>query len=105
MHVHMRLPTHRPPTHPGEMLRFEFLDPLGLTQTEFARRIGVSFVRINELVNGKRGVTADTALRLSQALGTTADFWMNLQVSWDLWHAVHSDAAEEIRRIEPLRAA
>lgn len=105
MHVQMRLPTRRPPTHPGEMLLCEFLDPLGMTQTEFARRIGVSYVRINELVNGRRGVTADTALRLSQSLGTTADFWMNLQVSWDLWHALHSGSAEEIRAIEPLRAA
>lgn len=105
MHVHMRLPTHRPPTHPGEMLLCEFLEPLGMTQSELARRIGVSYVRVNELVNGRRGVTADTALRLSQFFGNTADFWMALQMAWDLWHALHSEGAEEIQKIEPLRAA
>lgn len=105
MHVSKPLPAHRPPTHPGELLLCEFLEPLGMTQTELAKRIGVSFVRVNEIVNGKRGVTADTALRLSQLFGNTADFWLNCQLSWDLWHALHSDAAAEIRKIEPLRAA
>lgn len=104
MLVSMMLPTHRPPTHPGEMLLAEFLEPLGMTQAELAKRIGVSYVRVNEIVNRRRGVTADTALRLSQLFGTTADFWLNCQMSWDLWHALRSDAAEEIRRIVPLQA-
>ena len=97
-----RLPTHRPPTHPGEMLREEFLKPLGMTQTELAERIGVSYVRVNELVNEKRGVTPDTALRLSRLLGTTPEFWLNGQQNWDLWHAMQGPQAEEIERIEPV---
>ena len=97
-----RLPTHRPPTHPGEMLREEFLKPLGMTQTELAERIGVSYVRVNELVNEKRGVTPDTALRLSRLLGTTPDFWLNGQQNWDLWHAMQGPEAEDIEKIEPV---
>ena len=77
------LPTHRAPTHPGEMLDEEFLKPLGITQTDFARRIGVPVQRINLLVNGRRGVTPDTALRLERALGMPASFWIGLQQDWD----------------------
>ena len=77
----------RPPTHPGEMLRSEFLEPLALSQTEAARRMGISTNRLNELVRGKRGVTASTALRLAELLGTSPEFWLNLQTAWDLWHA------------------
>lgn len=94
-----RLPTHRPPTHPGEMLLEEFLKPLGVSQAEAARRLGISYVRLNEIVNGRRGVTADTALRLSRALGTTPDLWLNLQQTWDLWHALRAPAAKAIERI------
>lgn len=98
----VRIPTHRPPTHPGEMLEEEFLKPLGITQTELADRIGVSFQRINTLVRGKRGITPDTALRLERALGMSADFWLNLQQRWDLWQAKHSPDAEEIEKIQPF---
>ena len=94
------LPTRRPPTHPGEMLLAEFLEPLGLTQAELAARIHVSYPRVNEIVNGKRGVTPDTALRLAKLLGTTPEFWLNGQRNWDLWHAMHSLAANEIAGIE-----
>jgi addiction module HigA family antidote len=71
-----RLPTHRPPTHPGEMLLEEFLKPLEITQAEAAGRIGVPFQRLNGLVRGRRGVTADTALRLAALTGMEAAFWM-----------------------------
>jgi len=98
-----RIPTDRPPTHPGEMLREEFLAPLGLKQTELAERIGVSVQRVNELVTGKRGVTPDTALRLAQLFGTPAVYWLNLQLTWDLYHAAQSPEARSIRRIKPLR--
>ena len=98
----IRLPTHRPPTHPGELLLKEFLEPLGMTQTELARRIGVSWPRINQIVNGKRGVTPDTALRLSRFFGNSVDFWLNGQRNWDLWHAMHSPAAADIERIRPI---
>ena len=96
------LPTDRPPTHPGQMLREEFLTPLGMTQTELADRIRVSFPRVNEIINGKRGITPDTALRLSRLFGTTAEFWLNGQQNWDLWHAIHSEAAKDLESIEPL---
>lgn len=98
----VRVPTHRAPTHPGEMLREEFLTPLGLTQVELAARLGVSYPRINELVHGKRAMTPDTALRLERLLGVEAQFWMNLQLAWDLYHASHAESAKDIRRIQRL---
>jgi antitoxin HigA-1 len=100
-----RLPTHRPPTHPGEMLLEEFLRPLGISQSAFAIRLGVSFPRLNEIINAKRSVTSDTALRLAQVTGMSADFWLGLQQDWDLWHAVRSDDAVAIRRLVPLPRA
>lgn len=81
------LPMHRPPTHPGEMLFTEFIEPADLTQTEVAQRLDISLPRLNELIEGKRGVTPDTALRLERLLGQTGDFWLTLQLHWDLWHA------------------
>lgn len=101
-HVHHRLPIGRPPTSSGEMLLEEFLKPLGMTQVELARRIGVSYPRVNEIIKGRRGITPDTALRLARLFNMTADFWLGLQRSWDLWHALHSDTAADILKIEPL---
>lgn len=98
------LPRDRPPTHPGEMLREEFLEPLGVSQAGFAERIGVSYVRLNAVINGRRGVTPDTALRLERATGMDAGFWLDLQTRWDLWHALRSPAAGEIESIERLPA-
>jgi addiction module HigA family antidote len=86
------------------MLLEEFLKPLGMTQTELAQRIGVSYPRINELIHGKRGVTPDTALRFERLFGMEAQFWLNLQLAWDLYHAMHSPAAREIQKIERLPA-
>jgi addiction module HigA family antidote len=100
--VSRRLPADRPPTHPGEMLRAEFLEPLGMTQSAFAVHLGVSFPRLNEVIKGRRSVTPDTALRLARVLGMPADFWLSLQSDWDLWHAIHSDRAGEIERLTPL---
>ena len=97
-----RLPTNRPPTHPGEMLLEEFLKPLGISQSAFAVRLGVSFPRLNEVINGKRCVTPDTALRLAQVLGMPADFWLDLQSDWNLWHAMRTEQAEKIAQLEPL---
>jgi addiction module HigA family antidote len=101
--VQRRLPTNRPPTRPGEMLLEEFLKPLGVSQSAFAVRLGVSFPRLNEIIRGKRSVTPDTALRLAQVLGTSADFWLGLQSDWDLWHALRSKEAREIAKLLPLR--
>ncbi len=83
----MRIPTDRPPTHPGEMLREEFLIPMNLTQKELADAIQVPYQRINEIVSGKRGVTPSTALRLAKFFGMSADFWLNLQIKFDLFFA------------------
>lgn len=77
-----------PAIHPGEMLLEEFLKPLGLGQAEAARRLGMPLNRLNEIVLGKRGITADTALRLSALLKTSPQFWMRLQADWDLSRAV-----------------
>ncbi len=102
--VERRLPTHRPPTHPGEMLLEEFLKPLGITQTAFALRLGVSFPRLNEVINGKRSVTPDTALRLARVTGMSAEFWLGLQQDWDLWHTLRSEEAKAIAKLTPLNA-
>ena len=101
--VSRRLPTDVPPVHPGEMLLEEFLKPLGLSQSAFAIQLGVSFPRLNEIVRGKRGVTADSALRLAQVTGMSANFWLGLQLDWDLWHALRSSDATRIALLEPLR--
>ncbi len=87
------------------MLLEEFLRPLGVSQSAFAVRLGVSFPRLNEIVRAKRGVTPDTALRLARVTGMSADFWLGLQQDWDLWHALRSGAAAEIQRLEPLSHA
>ncbi len=94
----VRVPTHRPPTHPGEMLLEEFLKPMDLTQRELAEAINVPYQRVNELINSRRGVTPSTALRLAKFFGMSPDFWMNLQQRWDLYHA-HKTEAGELKRI------
>lgn len=76
-----------PPTHPGEMLLEEFLKPQDITQVEAARRLGMSTTRLNEIIRGKRGISADTAWRLGDWLGTGPEVWMSLQSKRDLWHA------------------
>jgi addiction module HigA family antidote len=78
------IPTSRIPTHPGEILREEFLAPLGISQVAFASHIGVPLQRVNEIVRGRRGVTSETAWLFAQALGTTPEFWLNLQSVHDL---------------------
>ena len=78
----------RNPFHPGEILLEEFLEPAGITQTEFAGKLGWTRARLNELIKGKRGVTADAALDLAEALGTSAKLWMNLQATYDLDQAM-----------------
>jgi addiction module HigA family antidote len=98
----VRLPRSRPPTHPGEMLLQEFILPLGIKQIDFARRIGVSFPRLNEVIHGKRAVSPDTALRLERVLGMPADFWLGLQLDWDLWHAARTPAAAKIGKLKPV---
>ena len=92
------LPKNRIPTHPGEILLEEFLKPLGMSQVAFARHIGVSVQRVNELIRGKRGVTPETAWLLSQALGTTPQFWINLQSNHALATSRPKESVRRIRR-------
>jgi addiction module HigA family antidote len=96
----VRIPTDREPTHPGKVLLEEFLLPLGLTQRELAEAIHVPYQRINEIVRGRRGVTPSTALRLARYLGSSASFWMNVQLRWDLYHAQREEV-DALQAIEP----
>jgi len=85
------------------MLLEEFLRPLGISQSAFAVRLGISFPRLNEIVREKRSMTPDTALRLERVLGMPANFWLDLQIDWDLWHAMRGGKAANIRRLQPLQ--
>ncbi len=98
----VRIPTNRTPTHPGEMLLEEFLKPMGITQRELANAIHVPYQRVNEIINGRRGITPSTALRLGKFFRVSADFWMNLQLRWDLYHA-QRDEKNELKTIRPCR--
>ena len=90
------MPEYRIPTHPGEILLEEYLKPMGISQVDFARHIGVPLQRVNEIVRGERGVTPDTAWRFAQALCTTPEFWMNLQINHDL---ARSRPAQPVERL------
>lgn len=98
----VRIPTDREPSHPGEVLREEFLLPMGITQQQLANGIHVPFQRINELVNGKRGVTPSTSLRLAKFFGVSEDFWMNLQIRWDL-HRTKKKEQAILDEIKPAK--
>ena len=97
-----RIPTNRAPTHPGEMLLEEFLLPMSITQRELASAIHVPYQWVNELINGKRGVTPSTALRLARFFGVSADFWLNLQLRWDLYRVQQAEK-DDIERIEAFQ--
>lgn len=96
----VRVPTNRIPTHPGEMLLEEFLTPMGISQKDLADNIEVPYQRINEIVNGHRGITPSTALRLAKFFDISADFWMNLQLRWDLYFAQQAEN-KVLERIQP----
>lgn len=100
------LPTHRPPTSPGETVG-HFLEDLGLSQAAAARALGMTANRLNEVVKNKRGISADTALRLAAYFGTTAQFWLNVQDAWSLWRELQrgSRAYGAIRQPRAVREA
>lgn len=103
----VRIPTHREPTHPGEILREEFLIPMNISQRDLADAIHVSYQRINELINKKRGITPSTALRLARFFEVSADFWINLQVRWDLFKVqvaekTERDSIEDVHQLQQL---
>lgn len=91
----------RPPTHPGEMFEEEFRKPSGISQAEAARRMGMSMNRLNEIVKGKRGVTAETAVLLAALTGTSPQFWLQLQINYDLWHALRETKVPKMQPIAP----
>jgi len=97
----IRVPTHREPTHPGEMLLEEFLKPMGMTQKDLANAIHVPYQRINEIINKKRGITPSTALRLAKFFGTSEDFWLNLQLRWTLYNTKKKES-EILKTIKPI---
>lgn len=92
-------------THPGEVLQEEFMKPLELSSNALAAKLGISTNRISELVRGRRGMTADTALRLAKAFGTTPEFWMNLQLAHDVSVALDRKGAEIERDVQPIEIA
>jgi antitoxin HigA-1 len=94
------VPTDREPTPPGEMLNEEFVKPLGLTQAELAARLGMSRPAVNAIINGKRAITPITAMRLGKAFGTSPEFWINGQVSLDLYRAEHD--AKHVRAVAKI---
>ena len=92
------IPENRIPTHPGEILQEQFLEPLSLTQVALSEHLGIPLQRINEIVRGKRGVTPETAWLLAQALDTTPEFWINLQTNYDLAKNRPSKAVPPLRK-------
>ena len=100
----LRIPTHRAPTHPGEMLLEEFLKPMGMTQRELADKINVPYQRVNEIINGRRGITPSTALRLAKVFGMSDEFWMNVQLRWDLYFVKQAES-EILEKIVPLQTS
>ena len=94
----------RKPPHPGEFLETRYMRPLGITQTELAAALRVSRRRVNELINGRRAITPDTAVRLAMYFGNDAAFWMHLQVAWDMHAAVRDVVARESRKRNPRSA-
>ncbi len=93
-----------PPTHPGDVLREDFLKPLGLSQYALAKAIGVPQIRISAIVNGKRSITPDTALRLARFFRTTAEFWIGMQTTYDLETARDREGDKIEARIKPYAA-
>ncbi|MDD3582143.1 MAG: HigA family addiction module antitoxin [Desulfobacca sp.] len=98
------LPRNRRPTSPGEILRHEFLEPLGLGQKELAEALGVTRVRLSEILRGKRSITPDTALRLARFFDTTPEFWLGLQMDISLWDTLQAHGAE-YEKITPIKTA
>lgn len=97
--------TERKPFTPGEILSEEFLDPYELTQEELAKRIGVARRRINEIIRGKRAITPDTALRLAKFFNTSPEYWLNLQMKYDLWQSLNPSCKKELAKIKPIQSA
>jgi antitoxin HigA-1 len=96
------LPKKRPPTHPGEMLLKEFLEPMQLSQMDLAKHLNWPYARLNEIINKKRGVSPDSALSLGEAFETGPEFWLNLQRDWDLWHSIRDHRSVTVIKVKAL---
>lgn len=105
MHRSLTIPTNRRPIHPGAILLREFLEPLGLTQAAFAKHVGITNARLSEIIHGKRPVTIDSALRFERALGFHAESWMRMQMTVDMYDAVHGSKNAAVTRIKPIGKA
>jgi addiction module HigA family antidote len=105
MHRPLTIPTNRRPATPGSILLREFLEPLGITQSAFAKHIGVTNARLSEIIHGKRPVTMDSALRFERALGFSAESWMRMQLTLDMYDALHGRAGKAVERIKPIAHA
>ena len=101
----LTIPAHRRPTLPGRILLREFLEPLGITQAAFAKHIGVTNARLSEIIHGKRPVTMDSALRFERALGLSAESWMRMQMTVDMYDALHGRLGKSVERIKPIARA
>lgn len=99
----IRIPTQRTPTHPGEILLEEFLNPMGLTQVALAEGIQVPYQRVNDIINGRRGITSSTALRLGRFFEMSPDFWMNLQLRWEMYFTQKKEQAV-LDSIQPVKS-
>jgi addiction module HigA family antidote len=102
-HTDTRLPTHRPPTHPGEMLLEEYLKPAEISIKAFGEWIGIHYPRMHEVATGKRPMTQDTAERVARATQTSVEYWLNLQLLYDLWHA-EKKTPQAVKKIKPMPA-
>lgn len=101
----LKIPAHQP-TSVGTMLKEEFLEPMGISQGELAKAMGVGRKTVNELCGGRRGITAETAFLLAKVLGTTPEFWLNLQLINDMWLAEHNEVlADKLEQARPLMSA
>jgi len=98
----LTIPTRRRPTAPGEILLREFLEPLGITQSAFAKHICITSARLSEIIHGRRPVTMDSALRFERALGFSAESWMRMQMTVDMYDALHGRARKAVERIRPI---
>ena len=102
----IRVPKEREPQHPGEILLGDYLKPLGISQVQLAKSIGVTYARLNELIHGKRNMTVDTALRLERFFGVSAQSWLNAQLRCDIYHVARAGkTVKALSKIRPMRAA
>jgi antitoxin HigA-1 len=98
----MKVPKYRPPSHPGEILLKDFLEPMGITQRQLADALHVPYQRVNELINQKRGITPSTAIRLSKFFGNSSNFWLNLQQNWEIYYVLKEEE-EDLKAISQFK--